>query len=839
MRSVHSFAAAIFLLLAVLRPAVAGLGPENVAVVVNAGSHSSRTVANAFVHGRGIPVDNIIYLSDVPGFEHIGVDDFRERLLKPVLMAIEDRGLTPQVDCIAWSSDFPYAVDVQSDIAAAGLKLPQVFTPTASINGLTFLYELVLAKDPRYLELNSNWYYRKTFIKGRKPQDVKPPTDDERTRFRDAMKLVQEKKWDKAAEALAELVESRPEDAPLQYNLACALAQTGKADEAMKALTAAVDAGWSDRAHVEKDEDLKSLRERDDYKTLLPKIVPPRFDVEPTVGFRNSYRWNERGERVEEGGRRYLLSVMLAVTSGRGTSIDDAISGFGRNWHPGQDAIEIQEGTFYLLKNGDVRSRTREWAFESAAAELRAMGRKAEVLDGTIPQQKRDVAGAMIGIADFNWDPSGSHVFRGAIVEHLTSFGGVLREHSGQTPLSAFLKAGAAGASGTVTEPFAIQAKFPTAFIHVHYARGATLAEAFYSSVQGPYQLLIVGDPLWRPFGSDAEFQIEEIVIQDAIRKRTLTPTANGESPLPDRFEFFINGKLSGSCRKGESWEPNPKEWGPGRHVMTSHGIMEGPLEVRCRNFGRARTLDGDNPLAFGIQFADEPKEAELFRRRPRIIHPRQLVNLRVNCAGATSITIRAQGEPIAQLECSGGIVAVPIAGLGQGDIKFDAVAQTPLGLARSNALAIRVPDVEANLDAVQELATSHLNEGLMLQPEGHEPIVVMDTRDSEWLLKLKLTPGQRFTLVGVFASDVAGPVGVFQTSGNCEEELQVDGITLHAVTRERWRYYPLVAKRGRHRVTIRGRIPSDATVSPQLSIRYGVEGTQSLDGKRFQHEMK
>ena len=36
--------------------------------------------------------------------------------------------------------------------------------------------------------------------------------------------------------------------------------------------------------------------------------------------------------------------------------------------------------------------------------------------------------------------------------------------------------------------------------IQVHYARGCTLAEAFYQSVRGPYQLLIVGDPLCRPW---------------------------------------------------------------------------------------------------------------------------------------------------------------------------------------------------------------------------------------------------------------------------------------------------------------------------------------------------
>ena len=66
-----------------------------------------------------------------------------------------------------------------------------------------------------------------------------------------------------------------------------------------------------------------------------------------------------------------------------------------------------------------------------------------------------------------------------------------MSQGAGQTPLSEFLRFGAAGASGTVTEPYSPSpTKFPSPMIQVHYARGCTLAEAFYQSVSGPYQLL-------------------------------------------------------------------------------------------------------------------------------------------------------------------------------------------------------------------------------------------------------------------------------------------------------------------------------------------------------------
>jgi hypothetical protein len=150
--------------------------------------------------------------------------------------------------------------------------------------------------------------------------------------------------------------------------------------------------------------------------------------------------------------------------------------------------------------NGDIRSRTREWGFAAAARLLEEAGVAAVVEEGVLPRNRSDIAGAMVGTANFDFAGSGSRILPGAICEHLTSCGGVLTWSDFQTPLTEWLRDGAAGASGTVTEPLAMQAKFPYPFIHVHYARGATLAEAFYQSVAAPYQLLIVGDPLCRPW---------------------------------------------------------------------------------------------------------------------------------------------------------------------------------------------------------------------------------------------------------------------------------------------------------------------------------------------------
>jgi uncharacterized protein (TIGR03790 family) len=88
----------------------------------------------------------------------------------------------------------------------------------------------------------------------------------------------------------------------------------------------------------------------------------------------------------------------------------------------------------------------------------------------------------------------------GAAADHLTSNGGVL---SGSSQMSAleWLRRGATGSFGTVSEPCNHIGKFPSpaAFLD-HYLRGDTLLEAYWKSVAMPGQGLFIGEPLARPF---------------------------------------------------------------------------------------------------------------------------------------------------------------------------------------------------------------------------------------------------------------------------------------------------------------------------------------------------
>ena len=95
-------------------------------------------------------------------------------------------------------------------------------------------------------------------------------------------------------------------------------------------------------------------------------------------------------------------------------------------------------------------------------------------------------------------------MFLGLLADHLTSSGGDL---FGTEQMSAlrWLEAGVTASYGAVTEPCAYADKFPTASVLVkNYFRGNTVLEAYTKSVRQPSQGIFVGDPLARPFGTQA-----------------------------------------------------------------------------------------------------------------------------------------------------------------------------------------------------------------------------------------------------------------------------------------------------------------------------------------------
>ena len=565
----------LLLALAWTMAAQAGGGPENLFLVVNASSPDSVAVANAYAALRGIPPINVLMLPWRESTESMSIATFRSDLLDPVLQAIDGRRLAPQIDCVAYSSDFPWRIDFAEELPEQ-LKTQQLYKyPSGSLTGMTMLYGAVRSgKGPVWLDPQSNRYWR--------------PLD--------------------------------------------------------------------------------------------PEGVPKSTD-----GFRGWHRYGPQGEVTEGIGNRYLLSVMLGVTAGRGNSVTEIVHGLEAS--AAADGTKPR-GTIYFVTNEDVRSKTRSPAFPPIVRALEKLGVNAEIVPGVLPSAKRDVAGLMTGSSTFDWAGSKSTIVPGAICENLTSLGAVFTESAGQTPLSAFIRAGAAGSSGTVIEPYALQEKFPHPAIHVHYARGATLAEAFYQSVQAPYQLLVVGDPLCRPWATIPQVQVVmaesgkglvandtlsgriELVPQATIAPRIPLPGAAAAAASIDHFTLFVDGVQLARCRPGERLPLDTAQLADGHHelrvVATESSSVQSQgrwmLSVRFANYGRKLSLE--------VQ--------------PARVSVAGTVRVRVAAEGLEGVAVYSMGRVLGRTSGGDTTIEVPAELLGRGRVTIRATGRTGEGAANS-----------------------------------------------------------------------------------------------------------------------------------------------------------
>jgi uncharacterized protein (TIGR03790 family) len=156
-------------------------------------------------------------------------------------------------------------------------------------------------------------------------------------------------------------------------------------------------------------------------------------------------------------------------------------------------------GTVYLIRTQDSARNVRAAGYADAEVLLSSRVRVRD-LAPPINRAPDDIIGYFTGAVHVEELPRLS--FRpGAAADHLTSTGGVL-EGSSQMSSLEWLKQGATGSYGSVSEPCSHLGKFPDpAVFFDHYLQGDTLLEAYWKSVAMPGQGLIIGEPLSRPYG--------------------------------------------------------------------------------------------------------------------------------------------------------------------------------------------------------------------------------------------------------------------------------------------------------------------------------------------------
>jgi hypothetical protein len=404
------------------------------------------------------------------------------------------------------------------------------------------------------------------------------------------------------------------------------------------------------------------------------RLPIPEQDDGASVGFRGNRLYGPKGELVAAGGQRYFLSTMLGVTAGRGNSRDEILHYLERN--AAADGTHPKK-TIYLVRNDDVRSKVRHDLFPAVVRELATLGVAADILEGTVPLAKSDVQGLVMGTATFDWKASGSTILPGAICEHFTSYGGVMTAGAEQTPLSEFLRYGAAGSSGTVAEPYAIHFKFPSPMIQVHYARGCSLAEAFYQSVHGPYQLLIVGDPLCRPWADIPQVSVTGVQAGAVVRgELRLRPTATlAEGGAVEAFLLAVDGRYQAECRPNGTLLLDTTKFCDGYHELRVVAIGPRPIESQGRQILPVR-LDNRGRRIEAALATPGPQRLD----RPLAISARSPGSIGIVVLQGIRVVAHLAGPEgrieIAAHTLGSGPIQLRVEGLGEGPMQTNVIAE-------------------------------------------------------------------------------------------------------------------------------------------------------------------
>jgi len=197
----------------------------------------------------------------------------------------------------------------------------------------------------------------------------------------------------------------------------------------------------------------------------------------------------------------------------------------------------------YLAKTTDLARNVRFIESDNAIFENQVVGNYTLSRTNSDSTSFTNLFGLMTGLASYSLR---TNAFApGALADTLTSFAGILFENTGQTPLLAFLDAGAAGSYGTVVEPCNYTQKFPDPVDYFYQTRGFTLAEAYYQSVLNPFQGLFVGEPLAAPFARPGTADWNTLTNDSVLSGQgNLNPTFTARSAkLPlNQVDLFVDG---------------------------------------------------------------------------------------------------------------------------------------------------------------------------------------------------------------------------------------------------------------------------------------------------------
>jgi len=288
----------------------------------------------------------------------------------------------------------------------------------------------------------------------------------------------------------------------------------------------------------------------------------------------------------------------------------------------------------------------------------------------------------MADAADFDWAKSGSRILPGAICENLHEFRRHLHAVGGSDSALGLRAGGGRGHQRHRDRALcASRQSFPHAMIQVHYARGASLAEAFYQAVTSlstarrrrsalPALGLDSRPSRWS-MAVPTHDRIEPLqtLLAGTIE---LEPRATVPSDgLADRFELFVDGAAGWrQCGLGERLTRRHVHSSP--TAITSFGWWRS-MPRRSRSQGR---------WVQSVMFANHGRSLTL-EAEPRRAKATGSVRLRTDGPGLEGVVLFAMGRVVGRT-VSGDRRSMSSRALGRGPVTIRASGRAGAGVQNS-----------------------------------------------------------------------------------------------------------------------------------------------------------
>ena len=553
----------------------------------------------------------------------------------------------------------------------------------------------------------------------------------------------------------------------------------------------------------------------------------PSSRFEKPHGFRSRYHWNRHSLSLTDiASDQYYLSAMLAYTGQRGNSLSEI------NYYLERSATSDGShpiGTVYLMENGDIRTEARQPWYSDTCALLKEIGKKCEITSrgagsrkGILPENRQDIIGLTTGTRGFKWKTSNSKLLPGAIADSFTSYGGDF-DKSQQTKLTEFLRQGASGSSGAVTEPYNFAEKFPLPLMHYYYAMGCSLAESWYQAVSSPYQAILVGDPLTRPF---ADFSKPLLTQPDPGKpwqgkvRLHVGPVSNNKQKIA-RLELWVDGLHVSEALPGEPLIWDTRTATDGYHDIRLVTVEDSPIETRSYSRYKIRVTNQVTDFEISLQ-----------NNEPTYNEPIVFTGKSVD---GTLIEIHQGSRVLGRTKAKNGNwkVMIPAGLLGIGSVSLTAIATEPKG------------DRVYQEPFMVDIQTSSSNAAINEAPSGEQGLLATlqyNNAVSE-VQKIEKLDGQYKNLVDENMTlekiQIDGQVSVNQsgfhqmtisTSGKVRIRVDDNVYEKHAPTDEYGLVYiPLFLDKGWHNISIQ---PSPAGMKKLAVLLSGEHVPVILGGK-------